>query len=71
MVGTADLEDVNSYAGTIEKDLKEQFCIHVYRRPLKADFSKELGYLCTDNKPNETFDLLDNVDHGGLLNRAR
>ena len=59
VVASSDFSDASSYQGTIRQDLKEQFCIHVYRRPLKADFSNELGYLCTDNKPNETFDLLD------------
>ena len=53
------LTGIDDSAGTIRQDLKEQFCIHVYKRPLKSDFTTELSYLCTDNAPNASFGMLD------------
>ena len=39
--------------------LKNIFCEHSYKLPLKASFDEEIGYLCTNKQPNETFDKLD------------
>ncbi len=49
----------------IRPELKDIFCIHVYKLPLKADFNQELSFLCEDKKPNATFAQLDKL--GGLV----
>ncbi len=53
------IDSMNTYSLSIRQELKETFCIHAFRLPLKSDFTDELNVLCTDNLPNRTFDDLD------------
>jgi hypothetical protein len=64
-IGFADVPELKAQSTAIRKDLKEDFCIHVYKLPLKSDFSAELAVLCTDKKPNETFTDFDR--HAALV----
>ena len=44
----------------IRPDLMTEFCIHVYKLPLKADFNTELAYFCDPNKkPTSLFTDID------------
>lgn len=57
------LSEVKELAGkstTMRDDLKEAFCIHAYKLPLKSDFNQELGLLCDSaRKPLPLFLDLD------------
>ncbi len=64
-IGFVDVPELKAQSTAIRKDLAEQFCIHVYKLPMKSDFTAELAVLCTDKKPNETFTDFDR--HAGLV----
>lgn len=55
----ADVGDLSAEPTAIRAELKDIFCVHVYKLPLKADFNAELDVLCQDKKPSETFTLID------------
>lgn len=59
VIGFSDVSELKSQTTVIRKELAEQFCTHVYKLPLKSDFTAELAVLCTDKKPNETFSDFD------------
>lgn len=45
----------------IRPELKDIFCVHVYKLPLKANFDQELSVLCENNKPTASFAQLDKL----------
>lgn len=51
--------DLSDQAPVIKVGLKEEFCAGVGALDLQADFSEILGVICTDQKPNETFNKLE------------
>ena len=54
-----DVGDLAADVPMIQPELKDNFCINVYRLPFKADFVDLLAYLCVDKKPTEMFDKID------------
>ncbi|HYX33278.1 MAG TPA: hypothetical protein VE954_09205 [Oligoflexus sp.] len=54
-----DIGDITTEPTAIRRDLQSIFCLHVYKLPLKADFSEELKVLCDNKKPSSTFDQID------------
>jgi len=65
VVGFADIPALAEQKAVIRADLKDQFCIHVYKLPMKSDFSKELAILCEAQKPIAGFDQFDR--HAALV----
>ncbi len=63
--GFAEISDLSLQKTEIRSDLKDLFCVHVYKLPLKADFSSELGVLCQDQKPTPSFTDFDR--HASLV----
>ena len=61
----ADIADLDQQATAIRQDLKDVFCVHVYRLPLQSDFNQELSYLCQDNQPSDLFTQIDR--YAGLV----
>ncbi|MFW7378815.1 MAG: hypothetical protein ACOH5I_08415 [Oligoflexus sp.] len=56
-----DFADLEQQEEIIQSELKDLFCIHVYRLPLNSDFSQELSYLCEEQKPSAGFAQLDRL----------
>jgi hypothetical protein len=54
-----EVGDLSGESTAIRADLKDIFCVHVYKLPLKSDFNAELDVLCDDKKPNEAFAQID------------
>ncbi len=61
----SDISGLEQSPAVIRNDLKDIFCVHVYKLPLKSDFSQELAVLCENNKPSKTF--LDLDRYAGLV----
>jgi hypothetical protein len=55
----AELGDLSSEPTAIRAELKDSFCVHVYKLPLKSDFNTELAVLCDNKKPTDAFTLID------------
>jgi hypothetical protein len=55
----AEVGDLSAEPTAIRKELKDIFCVHVYKLPLKSDFNAELAVLCDNKKPNEAFTQID------------
>ncbi len=64
----AEVGDLSTVPTAIRADLKDIFCVHVYKLPLKSDFSAELSVLCENKKPKDTFTLIDR--YAGLVDDA-
>ena len=56
----SDIPGLSAATTVIRSDLTTEFCIHVYKLPLKADFNTELAYFCDSNKkPTNLFTDID------------
>jgi hypothetical protein len=56
----SEIPGLESGTTSIRPDLIGEFCIHVYKLPLKSDFNAELGYFCDPSKkPTKLFTDID------------
>ena len=56
IVDFTGVSNLNTVGPIVPQELKDEFCAHVNKLPLKADFSVEIGVLCVDGKPSTDFE---------------